>query len=98
MVGPGPLMDVHLSDWLGANPWTLWVAVELICLIAELITPSRRVIGWGVVGALCGGLIAWILPTLWPLQVVAAVLVTAALIIYARDTTVVQAAPTPPRA
>ncbi|MGJ3507190.1 NfeD family protein [Enemella sp. A6] len=79
-------MDVHLSDWLGANPWTLWVAAGLCCLIAEVITPSRRVIGWGMVGAICAAMVAWVLPTLWPLQVIAAVVVTTALIIYARDT------------
>lgn len=81
-------MPVNLSDWLGANPWSLWLIVAAVCLAAELMTPSRRVIGWGAVGAGCAALIAVILPDVWPLQLVAAGLVSGALVLLARDTSV----------
>lgn len=81
-------MPVNLSDWLGDNPATLWAAVALLCLAAELITPSRRMIVWGAVGAVFAGLIALVLPDLWPLQLVAAILVSGALMVVARDLSV----------
>lgn len=81
-------MPVNLSDWLGANPWSLWMIAAGLCLAAELMTPSRRIVGWGAVGAACAALIAVVLPDMWPLQIAAAALVTGTLVLLARDTSV----------
>lgn len=90
-------MPVNLSDWLGANPWSLWVIVAALCLGAELITPSKRVVGWGAVGAGCAALVALILPDLWPLHLVTAGVVSGALVLLASDTSVTARSRVTPR-
>lgn len=46
------------------EPWMVWIAVGVICMIIEIITPGFLFMSFGV-GAILTGLVALVIPILW---------------------------------
>ncbi|MGD7787181.1 hypothetical protein ACQCX2_02525 [Propionibacteriaceae bacterium Y1700] len=61
-------MEMHLQDWLGDHPFTLWLLIIPILLAGEVLRP-RRVFASVIPAALVGALAALIGPGTWWLQV-----------------------------
>ena len=64
-------MSLNLTDWLGNNPWALWLTVALLLGIAEILSLDLVLIMLAV-GALAGAGVSLIAPGAWWLQILVA--------------------------
>jgi len=46
------------------DPWMVWIAIGVICMIIEIFTPGFLFMSFGV-GAILTGLVALVIPILW---------------------------------
>lgn len=78
-------MPMNLTDWLGDNPWALWLTLAVLLGVAEVLSMDFVLIMIAI-GAVAGAVVGAIVPGLWPLQIVAAAGVSVALLALARPT------------
>lgn len=64
-------MSINLTDWLGDNPWALWLTVALLLGIAEVLSLDLVLIMLAA-GALAGAGVSLIAPGMWWLQILVA--------------------------
>ncbi len=64
------------------EPWMVWIAVGVICMIIEIFTPGFLFMSFGV-GAILTGLVALVIPILW-LQILTFGIITFVLFINLR--------------
>ena len=62
---------MNLTDWLGDNPWALWLTLTILLGVAEVLSLDLVLIMLAV-GALAGMVTALIAPDLWWLQILVA--------------------------
>ncbi|HEY9294230.1 MAG TPA: NfeD family protein [Microlunatus sp.] len=78
-----PMMN--LTDWLGDNPWALWLSLAVLLGVAEIVSLDLVLIMIGV-GALGGALVAVIAPGMWWLQILTAVVISVGMLVVLRPT------------
>lgn len=78
-------MPMNLTDWLGHNPWALWLALAVLLGVAEILSMDFVLIMIAI-GALAGSVVGAIFPPLWWLQIVAAAAVSVGMLVLARPT------------
>ena len=76
-------MEVNLSDWLGANAWAIWLSLALLLAIAEILSLDLFLLMLAI-GALAGAGVAVLAPGLWWLQILVAVGVSVAMLVFLR--------------
>ena len=64
-------MDVNLTDWLGDNPWAIWLTLTVLLAVAEVLSLDLVLIMLAV-GALAGMGVSLVAPDLWWLQILVA--------------------------
>ena len=62
---------MNLTDWLGDNPWALWLTLAVLLAVAEVLSLDLVLIMLAA-GALAGMGVALIAPDLWWLQILVA--------------------------
>lgn len=75
----------NLTDWLGDNPWALWLTVAVLLGVAEIASLDFVLIMIAV-GALTAAGVAVLAPDLWWLQILVASGVSVGLLLLARPT------------
>ncbi len=75
----------NLTDWLGDNPWALWLTLAVVLGVAEIISLDLVLIMIAI-GAAAGALMALVTPGLWWLQIVVAAGVSVGMLLLARPT------------
>jgi membrane protein implicated in regulation of membrane protease activity len=75
----------NLTDWLGDNPWALWLTLAVLLGVAEIISLDLVLI-MVAIGALAAAGVAVFAPDLWWLQTLIAVGVSVGMLILARPT------------
>jgi len=78
-------MPMNLTDWLGQNPWALWLTLAVLLGVAEVLSMDFVLIMIAI-GAVAGAVIAAIIPGLWPLQILIAAGVSVGMLMLARPT------------
>lgn len=78
-------MPMNLTDWLGDNPWALWLTLAVLLGIAEILSMDFVLIMIAI-GALAGAVLGAVVPALWWLQILAAAAVSVGLLAAARPT------------
>jgi membrane protein implicated in regulation of membrane protease activity len=78
-------MEVNLTDWLGDNSWALWLSLAFLLGIAEIMSLDLVLIMLAV-GALGGAAVALVAPSLWWLQILAAIAVSLSMLLLLRPT------------
>jgi membrane protein implicated in regulation of membrane protease activity len=78
-------MEVNLTDWLGDNSWALWLSLAFLLGIAEIVSLDLVLIMLAV-GALGGAVVALVAPSLWWLQILAAITVSLSMLLLLRPT------------
>ena len=78
-------MEVNLTDWLGDNSWALWLSLAFLLGIAEIMSLDLVLIMLAV-GALGGAVVALVAPSLWWLQILAAIAVSLSMLLLLRPT------------
>ncbi len=78
-------MEVNLTDWLGDNPWAIWLTLTVLLAVAEVLSLDLVLIMLAV-GALAGTGVALIAPGLWWLQIAVAIGVSVATLALLRPT------------
>ena len=78
-------MDVNLLDWLGDNPWAIWLTLTVLLAVAEVLSLDLVLIMLAV-GALAGMGVALVAPDLWWLQILVASGVSVAMLALLRPT------------
>jgi membrane protein implicated in regulation of membrane protease activity len=78
-------MEVNLTDWLGDNSWALWLSLAFLPGIAEIMSLDLVLIMLAV-GALGGAAVALVAPSLWWLQILAAIAVSLSMLLLLRPT------------
>ena len=78
-------MGPNFTDWLGNNPWALWLTLAVLLGVAEMLTLDLILIMVGV-GCLAAAGVALVAPTLWPLQIIVAVAVSVLTLLVLRPT------------
>lgn len=76
---------INLTDWLGDNPWALWLSLAVLLGVAEIISLDLVLIMIAA-GAVGGAVVALIAPALWPLQILVAVVVSVGMLFLLRPT------------
>ena len=76
-------MPIHLQDYLGMHPYLLWLFIIPLCWAAELVWPRKVFILWAP-ACVVGGVVAAVLPALWWLQLLLAVVAAVALHLWLR--------------
>ncbi|WP_091531838.1 NfeD family protein [Microlunatus soli] len=76
---------INLTDWLGDNPWALWLSLAALLGVAEIISLDLVLIMIAA-GAVGGAVTALIAPGLWGLQIVVAVAVSVGMLFLLRPT------------
>ena len=76
---------MNLTDWLGDNPWALWLTLAVLLAVAEILSLDLVLIMLAV-GALAGMGVALIAPGLWWLQILVACGVSVATLALLRPT------------
>lgn len=78
-------MSLNLTDWLGNNPWALWLTVTLLLGIAEVLSLDLVLIMLAG-GALAGAGVSVIAPGLWWLQILVAAVASLGMLAILRPT------------
>jgi membrane protein implicated in regulation of membrane protease activity len=78
-------MPMNLTDWLGDNPWALWLTLAVLLGVAEILSMDFVLIMIAI-GAVAGAVLGALVPPLWWLQILAAGGVTVGLLMLARPT------------
>jgi len=78
-------MPMNLTDWLGANPWALWLTLAVLLGVAETLSMDFVLIMIAV-GAVAGAVLGAIEPSMWYFQILAAGVVSVGLLALARPT------------
>ncbi|GAB3929845.1 hypothetical protein GCM10011575_28110 [Microlunatus endophyticus] len=79
-------MPMNLTDWLGNNPWALWLTLAVLLGVAEILSMDFVLIMIAI-GAVAGAVVGAIFPAeLWWLQILAAGGVSVAMLVLARPT------------
>jgi membrane protein implicated in regulation of membrane protease activity len=78
-------VDINLTDWLGDNPWAIWLTLTVLLAVAEVLSLDLVLIMLAV-GAAAGMLTALIAPGLWWLQILVAAGVSVATLALLRPT------------
>ncbi|QDP98891.1 NfeD family protein [Microlunatus elymi] len=76
---------MNLTDWLGDNPWALWLTLAVLLGIAEILSLDLVLIMIAA-GALGGALVAVFAPGLWWLQIAVAVGISVGMLVALRPT------------
>lgn len=76
---------INLTDWLGDNPWALWLSLAALLGVAEIISLDLVLIMIAT-GAVGGAVVALIAPPLWWLQILVAVAVSVGMLFLLRPT------------
>lgn len=75
----------NLTDWLGDNPWALWLTLAVLLAVAEIVSLDLVLIMIAV-GAAVGALVALAAPSVWWLQIVVAAAVSVSMLLLMRPT------------
>ena len=75
----------NLTDWLGDNPWALWLTLAVLLGVAEIVSLDLVLIMIAI-GAAAGALISLVAPDLWWLQTLVAAGVSVGMLLLARPT------------
>lgn len=75
----------NLTDWLGDNPWALWLSLAVLLGVAEILSLDLVLIMIAI-GAAAGALTALAVPDLWWLQILVAAGVSVGMLLLARPT------------
>lgn len=78
-------MFENFTDWLGDNPWALWLALSVLLGVAEILSLNLVLI-MVAVGALAGAGVGAIAPGMWWLQILVAVAVSIGTLMLLRPT------------
>ncbi|WP_195909139.1 NfeD family protein [Microlunatus sp. Gsoil 973] len=78
-------MPMNLTDWLGDNPWALWLTLAVLLGVAEILSLDFVLIMIAV-GAVAGAVVGAIFPELWWLQILVAAGVSVGMLAVARPT------------
>jgi membrane protein implicated in regulation of membrane protease activity len=78
-------MPMNLTDWLGDNPWALWLTLAVLLGVAEILSLDFVLIMIAV-GAVAGAVVGAIVPELWFLQILVAAGVSVGMLLVARPT------------
>ena len=84
-VDVGEHVEVNMTDWLGDNPWAIWLTLTVLLAVAEVLSLDLVLIMLAV-GALAGAGVAVIAPDLWWLQILVATGVSVATLALLRPT------------
>ncbi len=76
---------MNLTDWLGDNPWAIWLTLAILLGVAEVLSLDLVLIMLAV-GALAGTGVALIAPGLWWLQILVACAVSVLMLALLRPT------------
>lgn len=76
---------MNFTDWLGDNPWALWLTLAVLLGVAEVLSLDLVLIMLAA-GALAGVGVALLAPDLWWLQIVVASAVSVATLALLRPT------------
>ncbi len=76
---------MNLTDWLGDNPWAIWLTLTILLAVAEVLSLDLVLIMLAV-GALAGTGVALVAPDLWWLQILVATGVSVATLALLRPT------------
>lgn len=76
---------INLTDWLGDNPWALWLSLAVLLGVAEIISLDLVLIMIAT-GAVGGALVSLIAPGLWWLQILVAVAISVGMLFLLRPT------------
>lgn len=76
---------MNLTDWLGENPWALWLTLAVLLGVAEIVSLDLVLIMIAV-GALVAAGVAALAPDLWWLQILVAAAVSVGMVALARPT------------
>jgi membrane protein implicated in regulation of membrane protease activity len=76
---------MNLTDWLGENPWALWLTLAVLLGVAEIVSLDLVLIMIAV-GALTAAGVAALAPDLWWLQILVASAVSVGMMALARPT------------
>jgi membrane protein implicated in regulation of membrane protease activity len=75
----------NLTDWLGDNPWALWLSLAVLLGVAEIVSLDLVLIMIAI-GAVAGALVSLVAPELWWLQTLVAAGVSVGMLLLARPT------------
>jgi len=79
-------MPMNLTDWLGDNPWALWLTLAVLLGVAEILSMDFVLIMIAI-GAVAAAVVAALLPSeLWWLQILVAAGVSIGMLVLARPT------------
>lgn len=78
-------MSMNLTDWLGDNPWALWLTLAVLLGVAEILSMDFVLIMIAI-GAVAGMVVGAIVPELWWLQILIAAGVSVGMLAVARPT------------
>lgn len=78
-------MGPNLTDWLGNNPWALWLTLAALLGIAEVLSLDLVLI-MVATGCLAAAGVAVIAPGMWPLQILVAAIVSVLTLLVLRPT------------
>jgi membrane protein implicated in regulation of membrane protease activity len=76
---------LNLTDWLGDNPWALWLTLAVLLGVAEILSMDFVLIMIAV-GAVAGAVVGAIVPSLWWVQILVAAGVSVGMLFVARPT------------
>lgn len=74
-----------MLDWLSDNPWALWIVLSVVLGVAEILS-LNLVLVMTAVGALAGAGVAALVPGMWWLQILVAVVVSIGMLVLLRPT------------
>ena len=74
-----------MTDWLGENSWAIWLSLAFLLGIAEIMSLDLVLIMLAV-GAVGGGVVALLAPSLWWLQILVAIAVSLGMLLLLRPT------------
>lgn len=78
-------MFENLTDWLGENPWALWLVLSVLLGVAEILSLNLVLIMIAV-GTLAGAGVGAIAPGMWWLQILVAIAVSIGMLALLRPT------------